>query len=119
MCVRTSTSNALSSPARTRATSAPSRCAAATRSGDGGGAAGTFALTESVTFGRACDSAQRRAACGIPDLPSLPSPPAIVLHLARALQLFLGHLLGALPLVLLELHRTVALLRIEHRHHLL
>src|SRR6185369_5307487 len=105
MYVRTSVSNAMSSPARARATSAPSRSAAATRSGVGDGVAGTFALTESVTFGRARDSVQRRAACGIPDLSSAP---AIILSRARTLQLLLGHLLGALARVLLELLGALA-----------
>src|SRR4051812_3762897 len=116
MYVRTSVSNAVASPARTRAMSAPSRSAAATRSGECDGSAGTLALTESVTFGRARDSAQRRAACGIPDLPSAP---ASLLDLTRTLELLLGRLLGALPRALLELRGAIALLGSEHGHHLI
>src|SRR4030095_15021754 len=115
MYVRTSVSNALASPARARSTSAPSRCAAAARSGDWGGSAGTVAPTEIVTCGRPRDSVQRRAACGIPDLSSAPT---ILLHLTGAFELLLGRLLGALSRVLLELRRAVALLGREHRHHL-
>src|SRR3954452_9666249 len=112
MYVRTSTSNAAASPARARANSAPSRSAAARRSGDSRGSAGAFALTESETLGRVRDSAQRRAACVIPDL-SPAAHPADILHL---LHLALRELLGALARILLELVRPVALLGAQHRH---
>src|SRR5829696_4365007 len=115
MYVRTSRSNALLSPARARATSAPSRSVAARRSGDTDGSAGTPALTESVTLGRSRASAQRRAACVIPDLP--PSAAITPLHDLAALELPLRRFLGALPRVLLELRGPLLLLGRQHRHH--
>src|SRR6188508_3208480 len=117
MYVRTSVSNAVASPARARSISAPSRSAAAIRAADGDGSAGTLALTESVTLGRVRDSAQRGPASGIPDLSS--APPSAFHLLRTLLELLLRRVLGALPLVLLELRRAIALLRSEHRHHLL
>src|SRR5215212_9550162 len=113
MYVRTSVSNAALSPARARATSAPSRSAATTRSGDACGSTGVFALTESETLGRVRGSAQRRATCGIPDLSPPAHPRAGILHL---LELALRELLGALARVLLELVRTVLLLGPQQRH---
>src|SRR4051812_40396905 len=113
MYVRTSMSNAALSPARARATRAPWRSAAAERSGDSCGSVGAFALTVSETLGRVRDSAQRRAACGIPDLSPTAHPRADILHL---LHLVLRELLGALARVLLQLARAVTLLRLQQRH---
>src|SRR5687768_2779151 len=114
MYVRTSASNALLSPARAWATRAPSRAAAATRSGDaeGAGSAGTLALTESVTLGRAEGSARRRAACGILD----PSAAAAVAALIGRLELALRLLLGTLARLLLQLGDPLLLLGPQQRH---
>src|SRR5829696_1495327 len=110
-------SNAVLSPARARATRAPSRSAAAIRSAEAEGSAGTLALTESVTLGRAGDSAHRRAACGIPDRSSLAA--VATLDRLAPLELALRLLLGALARVLLVPGRALLLLRPQHRHHLL
>src|SRR4051812_46877231 len=113
MYVRTSMSNAAVSPARARATSAPSRSAAASRSGDSRGSAGAFALTESETLARGRDSVPRRAACAHPGLPPPAHCRADILHL---LHLALRELLGALARILLELARPVPLLGAQQRH---
>src|SRR4051812_17479966 len=113
MYVCTNASNAALSPARARATRAPSRSAAAMRSGDCSRAAGALALTESETLGRVVGSAQRRAACGIPDL-SAPSHAGR--RILQLLQLVFRHFLGALASILLELDRPILLLLAQHRH---
>src|SRR5215207_7421772 len=115
MYVRTSTSNAELSPARALATRAPSRSAAASRSGESVRSTGTFALTESVTLWRALGSVHRRAACAISDL----SPPALTATIVRLrFELALRRLGGALACVLLQLGRALPLLRGQQRHRL-